>query len=122
MTRPPFAACETMNSVTIAIPSRWKNVSGKIVQFLEDEARLGTATITHFKVNLVPPADEGQIYAFASSLNASQAIFCDSAITALNTALNVTSAGDWRTTKQIADQAHRDVDEIESIRAACDGS
>lgn len=110
-----------MNSVTIAIPSRWKNVSGKIV-LLEDDARLAAATITHFDVNLMPPADEGQIYAFESNLNASQAIFCNSAITALNTALNASTSEAWRTTKQVTDPAHRDVDEFESIRAACSGS
>ncbi len=97
-------------------------MSGKIAKFLEDDARLATATIAPFKVSFMPPADEGQIYAYESSLSASQAIFCDSAITALNTALNANTSEGWSTTKRITDQAHRDVDEIESIRAACGGA
>jgi hypothetical protein len=107
-----------MNSVTIAIPGRWKKGSTKIHAFFTNKDRLRTASIKAFKIRELPPVDEGQIWALESSLDPAQAVFVDSAITAMNVALNASTSEGWRMTKEITHQAERDVEDLESIRAA----
>ena len=106
-----------MNTVTVAIPRRWKHATRGILRFFNDPRRLRTASIKRFRIIQIPPLDEGQIWAFESSLDASQAMFVDAAIVALNTALNAKVSEAWSVTKEVTEQAQRDVDDLESIRA-----
>lgn len=107
-----------MNKVTLAIPLRWGDATPRILRFFKNRNRLRAAAIEQFKVLQITPLDEGQIWAFESSLDTSQAIFCDAAVTAINTALNAVTSEGWRSTRDVTKQVQRDVEDIESIRAA----
>ncbi len=107
-----------MNKVTLAIPHRWEEAIPRILRFFKNEDRLRAASIKQFEVAQTPPLDEGQIWVFESTLDTAQAIFCDAAVTAMNTALNAVTSDGWRATKDVTSQAQRDVEDIESIRAA----
>ena len=110
-----------MNSITIAVPHKWGSAVRLIVRFLLNPRRLQTAALGQFKVDVVPPVNEDQILAVESTLDAAQALFCDAAIVALNTALHSKTSDGWRATKEVTEQAQRDVDDIESIRAMAGG-
>ena len=111
-----------MNNVTIAIPRRWGNATARILRLFEDRDRLRLASIEKFGLQQIPPLDEGQIWAFESSLDATQAIFVDASIAAMNTALSAKTSDGWRATQEVTIQAKRDVEDIESIRAAAAGN
>lgn len=94
-----------MNAVTLAIPLRWSKAEADIESFLGNKTRLEMSFIEPFKVYFTPPLDQGQIWAFDSTLTSSQALFCDAAVTALNTALDAKTSEGWRVIKDVTEQA-----------------
>ena len=106
-----------MNSVTIAVPTRWQPAIFQIKQFVEQYA---ASHNVHVSVTLTFQLDAGQIYITSDPLPPFEEQVCQNAVSALSDQLNANLSRDaWQArgdvTQELQEQLLQISDLIDSI-------
>jgi hypothetical protein len=102
-----------MGAATISIPTRWEHATFQIKQFIEDQAQQFGVT---FGVILTGQWDSGQMYIMEDSLEPTERVVCQNAISAMNDRLNLELSKDaWQARTDLNEESRKQLEEIREI-------
>jgi hypothetical protein len=111
--RLPLKRLNRMGAATISIPTRWEHATFQIKQFIEDQAQQFGVT---FGVILTGQWDSGQMYIMEDSLEPTERVVCQNAISAMNDRLNLELSKDaWQARTDLNEESRKQLEEIREI-------